>query len=61
MVLNMTDDANTMDCAAALYHLRVAIDDLGSVWLTPSDMRELEQSIIRLHQLLKKTREHRSK
>jgi hypothetical protein len=57
----MSDDANMLDCASALYKLRIAIDDLGSCWLVPDDMRELEHCIIRLHQLLKKTRENRSK
>ena len=54
----MTDEGNMMECGAALYRLRSAIDEFGSLWLEPSDMRELEQCIIRLHQLLKK---HRSR
>lgn len=54
----MTDDGNMMDVADALYKLRIVVDDLDSYWLKPSDLREIEQSIIRLHQLLKR---HRSK
>lgn len=54
----MTDDANILDVANALYALRIAIDEIGVVWLEPGDIREVEQSIIRLHNLLRK---HRSK
>lgn len=56
----MTDDGNMIDITNALYGLRMAIDDLGSCWLEPRDMRELEQCIIRLHQLLKKHRQERT-
>jgi hypothetical protein len=51
----MTDESNMPGVAdAALYILRMAIDDLGSCRLEPEDMRELDQYIIRLRQILKK-------
>lgn len=54
----MTDDGNMMDVADALYKLRTVIDDLDSHWLDRRDLRDIEQSIIRLHNLVRK---HRSK
>lgn len=52
----MTDDGNMMDCALALYGLRKAIDDLGPLWFEPKDLQEIEQNLVRLHNLLRKHR-----